>query len=282
MTTPEPNSDDGGPVDSLKEEARTAFSHDAPPPLPAPAWITSPSSHREPGPGVSAALGWAAIGGVVLALGAAGWLAFDLERAGSTAFWVYAIAPTAAVAVVALVRAARDGELGDLVRPEWGDATRAILSAALLLGGTVGFLRVVAPAGSPRESWMARVYLQLGDTGWLRGHAGLVALMVLAAAAAEEIVWRGLVTRLIAERVGSRSAWIWAAVAYAMAQIPTAWVLRDPEAGLNPLLIVGALALGLVWGAMARWTRRLMPSILSHAAFDWCVIMLFRLWGSGV
>ncbi len=224
---------------------------------------------------------WAGIGGIVALLAVASLFAFDQGRAGPVSFFACAIGPTLLVAIVALVRAARDGELAALVRPEWGDATRGILSAALLLGGAVAFLHALAPAGSPREHWMERIYLPLGDARWLRAHAGLVAIFVLVAAAAEEIVWRGLVTRLLAEQVGSRFAWVWAAIPCALAQAPTVWALRDPEAGPNPLLVVGALALGLAWGAMARWTRRLTPSILSHAAFDWCVIMLFRLWGSG-
>jgi membrane protease YdiL (CAAX protease family) len=219
---------------------------------------------------------------VLLGLGASSWLAWNLERAGTVSFWVYVIAPTLVVAVVALARAVRDGEAFEMVRPEWGDATRGILSAVLLLGATVACLHVMAPTGSPRESWVARIYLQLGDPRWLRAHNGLIGAAILVAAAAEEIVWRGLVTRLIAERVGSRSAWVWAALCYALAQVPTAWALRDPEAGLNPMLILGALGLGLVWGGMARWTRRLAPSVLSHAGFTWCVVMLFRLWGAGV
>jgi len=77
---------------------------------------------------------------------------------------------------------------------------------------------------------------------------GVVAAIVVAATA-EEIVWRGLVTRLVAEAVGSRTAWIWAAVLYALAQAPTIWLLRDPVAGANPLVVFAALALGLVWGS---------------------------------
>jgi hypothetical protein len=129
---------------------------------------------------------------------------------------------------------------------------------------------------------MARLYLQFGDPTSLRAHAVPVAIAVVLAAASEEIVWRGLVTRQIAESVGSRTAWVWAAALYALAQIPTLWQLRDPVAGMNPVLCLAALAVGLVWGLMARVFGRLTPGILSHAAFDWCVIMMFRLWGPGV
>jgi len=225
---------------------------------------------------------WLGIAAIVVFIGAGMRFAFDLERAGSPWFWVYAIVPSAVVAVVAVARAARDGEVAELIQPAWGDATRGLLSAAILFGVAVGAVRVVAPAGSPRESWLARIYLQLGDPAWLRVHAGLMAGVLLVAAAAEEIVWRGLVTRLIAEKVGSQRAWVWAAVPYALAHVPTAWTLRDPTAGLNPVLVAGALGLGLVWGGIARSSRRLFPAILSHAAFDWCVVMMFRLWGNGM
>jgi membrane protease YdiL (CAAX protease family) len=209
-------------------------------------------------------------------------VAFSVERAGTVWFWTLAAAPSIVVGAFALMRAHRDGELAGWLKPVWGDPTRGILSAILLVGAGLAFVHVVAPSGSPRESWMARLYLQFGDPSSLRAHAVPVAVAVVVAAASEEVVWRGLVTRQIAESVGSRTAWLWAAVLYALAQTPTLWQLRDPVAGINPVLVLAALALGLVWGAMARRFGRLMPGILSHAAFDWCVIMVFRLWGPGV
>jgi membrane protease YdiL (CAAX protease family) len=101
---------------------------------------------------------------------------------------------------------------------------------------------------------------------------------VIAAAVAEELVWRGMVTQLLAERVGSRMAWVWAAVLYALAYAPTMWALRS-SAGLNPLLVGAALGAGLLWGAMARAFGRLAPGVLAHALFDWAVVMMFPLWG---
>jgi len=101
-------------------------------------------------------------------------------------------------------------------------------------------------------------------------------------AVAEELVWRGLVVSLLEERIGSRRAWIWAAVLYGVAHLPTAWALRDPAAGPNPLLVLAAIGCGLVWGGMARRFDRLLPSMFSHALFDWTVIMMFRYWGPSV
>jgi membrane protease YdiL (CAAX protease family) len=105
-----------------------------------------------------------------------------------------------------------------------------------------------------------------------------VAAAVIVAALAEEIVWRGTVTQLVAERVGSRLAWIWAAGLYALALLPTAWALRAGY-GLNPVLVLAAGGAGLVWGGMARAFGGLAPSILAHALFDWAVLMMFPLWG---
>ena len=101
-------------------------------------------------------------------------------------------------------------------------------------------------------------------------------------AVAEELVWRGLVMGLLEEMMGSRRAWVWQAVLYALAHAPTAWALRDPVAGANPVVIVAALGCGLVWGGMARRFERLLPVVISHVLFDWVVVMMFRLWGPSV
>jgi len=37
-----------------------------------------------------------------------------------------------------------------------------------------------------------------------------------------------------------------------------------------------------VWGAMAKRFGRLVPSIISHAMFDWAVVVMFRLWGGSL
>ena len=98
-----------------------------------------------------------------------------------------------------------------------------------------------------------------------------------AAAAAEEILWRGLVTQLLAESFGSRRAWIWATALYALSMTPSAFSLRA-GAGPNPVLFLAALGGGLLWGGMARLFGRLAPGILAHALFDWATVMMFPLW----
>ena len=223
----------------------------------------------------------AAVGFVAAAVVVAGlssYLAFSPERSGSVSFWALAIGPTVVLAASAAVWARREGFLAEWLSPRWGDFTRGVLGAAGLFAAAWGLTRLVAPQGSPRELWLVSLYGQIGDPRVLQAHAPLVAAAIALAALAEEIVWRGTVTQLLAERVGSRLAWIWSAGLYALALAPTAWALRAGS-GLNPLLVIAAGGAGLVFGGMARVFGGLAPSILAHALFDWAVIMMFPLWG---
>ena len=138
----------------------------------------------------------------------------------------------------------------------------------------------VAPVGSPREIWLVSLYGQIGDPHVLQQRAPVVAAAIFAVTFAEEVLWRGMVTQLVADVVGTRTAWIWAAVLYALAYVPTAWSLRAGGTGsLDPLLPIAALGAGLLWGAMARAFGRLVPGMIAHAFFDWAVVMMFPLWG---
>ncbi|MBX3186786.1 MAG: CPBP family intramembrane metalloprotease [Labilithrix sp.] len=235
----------------------------------------------------------AQLAGIVLAIGAGAHFAFQLTRAGQPSFLLCLGLPTVAIAVVAALRAHRDGALyrrgsfdekggNGWLNVRSGDFTRGFVASALLFGGAWVFTKVVAPAGSDRESWLARLYLQLGDPSTLRKNVAWVVAALIVMAVAEELVWRGLVISLLEEIIGSRRAWVWAAVLYAVAHVPTIWALSDPVAGKNPVLPVAALAAGLVWGFMARRFERLLPGIFSHVLFDWTVVMMFRLWGPSV
>jgi uncharacterized protein len=224
----------------------------------------------------SAAVAFIAV--AVVVVGASSYFAFSPERSGSLAFWALALGPTVAVAVAAAAWAQREDYLLEWLSPRWGDFTRGLLGAVGLFGAAWAVTHFVAPVGSPREIWLVSLYGQLGDPRALQRHAPWVVVAVVLAAIVEELVWRGAVTQLLAERVGSRWAWLWAAGLYALALTPTAWALRGGD-GLNPLLVIAAAGGGLVWGGMARAFGRLGPSILAHALFDWAMLMMFPLWG---
>jgi membrane protease YdiL (CAAX protease family) len=89
-------------------------------------------------------------------------------------------------------------------------------------------------------------------------------------------VWRGLVLDRLAERFGSRRGWILSALCYSLSLAPTLFALRDPVAGLNPLLMIAALGCGIVWGFMAARFGRLFPAIFSHMAFTYFSAVQFR------
>jgi membrane protease YdiL (CAAX protease family) len=225
------------------------------------------------------AIGFVALSVVVTAV--TSYFAFLPQSSGTVAFWVLAGGPTLVLAGVAAAWARREELLREWLSPRWGDFSRGVVSAVLLFGLAWAFSRIATPPGSPREIWLVSLYGQIGDPRLLQAHAPAVAATIAAVALAEEVLWRGMVTQLLADRVGTRAAWVWAAVLYALAYVPTAWSLRagGPAGGLDPILPVAALAAGLLWGAMARFFGRLAPGVLAHALFDWAVVMMFPLWG---
>jgi membrane protease YdiL (CAAX protease family) len=212
---------------------------------------------------------------VTIATGAVITYAFDPARAGQASMLGAIGGLYVLLAAVALMRLHRRGELLRRFRPVSGDMTLGALTAGLLHGAGRIVQLVLAGHGSPREAWVVRLYLQIGDTDaaghWVVGGA------VFAVAALEEIVWRGLVMRTLEDALGAKKALLYSALLFALAHVPTAYLLRDPLAGLNPLVVVAALGCSLVWGALVLRTGRMVPALLAHAFFSWSVIE-FPMW----
>jgi membrane protease YdiL (CAAX protease family) len=217
-----------------------------------------------------------AVAVIVTAVGSL--LAFSPPRAGSLLFWALSGGPPVLLGAIAAIAAKREDLLREWLSPRWGDFTRGLLGALVLFAAAWAFVRVVCPVGSPREIWLVSLYGQIGDPRTLHARGAAVAVAIVVVTVAEEVLWRGMVTQRLAERVGSRTAWVWAAGFYALACTPTLWALRS-AVGLNPVLPMAALGGGLLWGAMARAFGTLVPSIVAHALFDWAVLMMFPLWG---
>jgi membrane protease YdiL (CAAX protease family) len=215
----------------------------------------------------------------VLVTATSSYFAFAPERSGTVAFWLLAGGPAVLFAAALAPWAGREGLLRSWLVPRWGDITRGIVGAGVLFGAALLFVRSFAQVGSPREIWLVSLYAQIGDPHVLQAHASVLAPTIAIIALAEEIVWRGGVAHFLAGRLGSRGAWVWSAVLYAAAYVPTSWSLRGPDS-LNPVLVSAALVGGLLWGAMSRAFGSLVPSVIAHAIFDWLVIMVFPLWGA--
>jgi membrane protease YdiL (CAAX protease family) len=223
-----------------------------------------------------AAVGLVAVAVIVTAV--ASYYAFADTGSGSRVFWLLAVGPSAGLGVLASVWSRREDFLTDWLTPRWGDFTLAVLGGGGLYAAAWAFVRLVAPVGSRREAWLVPLYGQIGDPRILQGHAILVVATIGVASLAEELVWRGMVTELLAERVGSRTAWLWAAALYATAFAPTMWALRTGP-GLNPILVLAAAGIGLACGGLHRSTGRLLPAVLAHAVFDSAVVLIAPLWG---
>jgi membrane protease YdiL (CAAX protease family) len=214
----------------------------------------------------------------LLLVGVASYFAWSPPASGTSTFWMLAVGPYLLLGIATVWWAAREDLLSQWLLPRWGDFTRGIVGVAVLYAAAWAFARVAAPIGSRREIWLVSLYGQIGDPQVLRAHAPLVGGAIVLVAVCEELVWRGMVTQLLADRFGSRVAWIAAAALYALAYVPTMWALGS-HAGVNPVLVAAALGGGLLWGAMGRAFGSLVPGVVAHAFFDWAALMMLPLWG---
>jgi membrane protease YdiL (CAAX protease family) len=203
---------------------------------------------------------------------------FREASAGTPQFWLGVSLPYVFLVALALHKMWSEGTLLDLLTPRWGDLSIGAVSMMGLLFASWAARKVLSPAGSPRQAWLFRIYLQLGNPEHLQRSTGYT-LLILLICVAEEIVWRGMVLSELTERFGRRAALPLSALAYGCAAMPTLWLLRDPLAGMNPLLVTAAVGCGLVWSFLAAQVGRLTPVMISHMAFTYFTIVQFRLPG---
>jgi hypothetical protein len=213
--------------------------------------------------------------GVTLATGVVMTFAFDQRRAGTPAMLIAIGLFYAVIGAFTLRRLDQRGELRSRFRPHSGDFTLGAVVAGALYGAAHLADQLLATHGTIREAWIMRVYLQVGDPD-TRGHV-FVGGVVFFVAALEELVWRGLVMRTIEAVYGARRALIATSLLFAAAHLPTLYLLGDPTAGLNPLIVLAALGCGTVWGLVYLRTSRLVPALFAHALFSWAVVE-FPIW----
>ncbi|HEX7667733.1 MAG TPA: CPBP family glutamic-type intramembrane protease, partial [Polyangiaceae bacterium] len=168
---------------------------------------------------------WLAV--IVASVGAAAGFASSARFAGTATMVAIYGGVTVVLALVAAWRAWQEEALGDWLRPVGLDITRGCFAGGFLLFAAYLFSKYLLTPDSPRVGWIARVYLQLGEPSALRAHMTSISIVICVIALAEEMVWRGLVVLLLSELVGSRRAWIYAVVLYAIAHVPTAFALAD-------------------------------------------------------
>jgi len=201
--------------------------------------------------------------------------AFRLEVAGTPWFWAALGVPYLLLAALALYKLWDEGTLLDVLSPRWGDLSLGFVTAAILLLSSWGARAVLAPADSPRLAWLFRIYAQIGDPDMVQRsvlYTGVLLVIVIC----EELVWRSMVQGELTRRFGSRRAWPLSALCYGLTALPTLFTLRDPMAGLNPLLVTAALGCGIVWSFLASIKGRLVPVIIAHGVFTYFSFVQFR------
>ena len=234
---------------------------------------TEPTGERhEPGMRMQA---WCIAAGVTLATAAGVGYAFHPTNAGSGRLLQMLGIVYGALVAGMVIWTLRRGELRQQLAPTGGDITiGALLALLLYLAATLTHKGLTAQ-GTPREGWIMRIYLHIGDPSVTA--AFWVGIAVLLIGAAEEIAWRGWVMRALCNAYGDRFGWLMSTALYTLAHAPTVYLLRDQTAGPNPLVMMAAAAGGLAWGYLALRIGRLGPSLFSHAIFSWAVVE-FPLW----
>src|SRR5271165_5507041 len=103
------------------------------------------------------------VAAAVVVTAVAAYFAFLPESSGTIAFWVLSAGPTLVLAGLGAAWANREDLLREGITPQWGDFTRGVFGAVVLYAVAWGFVRLVAPVGSPREIWLVSLYGEIGD-----------------------------------------------------------------------------------------------------------------------
>lgn len=94
----------------------------------------------------------------------------------------------------------------------------------------------------------------------------IAALLLLIIGPAEELFWRGYVQRQMMARWGTNTGFLVATLCYTLIHI---W-------SLNFMLVMAALACGVIWGGLYRLRPDWLPAlILSHALWDAAAFVVF-------
>ena len=133
-----------------------------------------------------------------------------------------------------------------------------LVSGIGLYGATLGIIAVL-PLVWPEWELFARTLYS-----WKAGHATLfLAATCSMIVLAEELLWRGVVTRFLMERLGSGWGIVAGAIVYTLAHWAT----------FNPLLLLAAFGCGLFWGWLYAAADNLIVPFASHLLWD--VLLLF-------
>lgn len=168
---------------------------------------------------------------------------------------------SAALVMSGLVLSLERAETLRRLRPTWRHLSLGCAAGLVMVAATRVLFPLVLRLLPAVELLTAALYLAFGKTTLLK-----LSVMVLVICG-EEIVWRGAVQSSVGRYLRSPLAFVVTALLYAVAHVPVG----------SPLLAVVALCCGLYWGALAAWTRSLVPSLIAHLLWDLSVLVFWPL-----
>jgi membrane protease YdiL (CAAX protease family) len=177
-------------------------------------------------------------------------------------FW-FQMALTAAGLCVAAFAVNPGAGRGLLVFQE-GEVLRApvlgLFSAALLYCMFYAGGKTAAALFPAADSMVGGIYAFRDGTSPLL----IACLLIIIIGPCEEIFWRGLFQKQLENRYGLAGV-VLAASAYTLVHLPSG----------NPMLVVAAAVCGIFWGMLFHYFRSIWANIISHAAWD---VAIFILW----
>jgi uncharacterized protein len=182
----------------------------------------------------------------------------------TVSFWLITLGGYLILSALAGFVLWREQRLLELCKLRGGDLTLGIVSGLVLTGAGLFVLRYLAPLSEPEGAWLLTLYAQVGN---VQAHVWYQ-VAFLGVVVGEELVWRGLVLTRALQWWTPKVAIPVSAGLYALAHLPTLFTLAVPGVGYNPLLVLGALVMGVVWGVMVWLTRRLAPAVACHLVFS--------------
>lgn len=191
-------------------------------------------------------------------------LGWAFYQTSGTAVWKWLWLPYGVAAVATVISSWKAPGVWRQLKYRQGDLVFGAVAGGLALGMAWFVGGSVSSSQGSVNAWMFRILMSASG---LSTSLGLLALLVLATM--EEWVWRGWAQAKCELLVSARWAWCASAVLYSLVHVPTLWLLADPDAGLNPLLILAALGLGLLLGQLRKSTGRLLPGLFAHLVFTY-------------
>ncbi|HSX59901.1 MAG TPA: CPBP family intramembrane glutamic endopeptidase [Tahibacter sp.] len=145
---------------------------------------------------------------------------------------------------------------------EWYPAPRAMLTAAAAGAALISITTL---------SLFALDAYQLSEYRGLRGELVRVASVILIAATLEELVYRGILFRLVEDAWGTTPAlWLQAAV-FGVGHLEN--VIEQATPLDIAATVLSCMLLGAFWALVYVWTRNLWVASLNHAAWNFAIVL---------